>query len=149
MAALTTDQLATIAFETGLDASGALTTTTGWRWNNDTPATYLDGGSGHKWGGGAAGTAATISYYYDSGSNWTAAEQATFASAMALWAAVANVKFVQAATPAAANAVFYRYGTTTTPAGLTLDKGEAYLKVTYGPGLPGDTTLPAMVCSRP
>ena len=93
--------------------------------------------------GGAAGTAATISYYYDSGSNWTAAEQATFASAMALWAAVANVKFVQAATPAAANAVFYRYGTTTTPAGLTLDKGEAYLKVTYSPGQTGDTTLPA------
>ena len=73
----TTDQLNTIGFITGIDANGALTTANGWTWNGDNPATYGASGSAHKWGGGAAGDAGRHRhfYYFDPGSNWSAAEQ--------------------------------------------------------------------------
>ena len=55
MSGLTTDQLNSISFLSGVNADGTLATTTGWRWNDNTPATYSNVGSAHKWGGGAAG----------------------------------------------------------------------------------------------
>ncbi len=148
MSGLTSDQLATIAFETGLDANGKLNSVNGWRWNDDIPATYGkddgDGGSAHKWGGGAAGTSGgTVNYYFDSGSKWSTAEQGIFTSTMALWSAEANITCTQVSTPAAATLVFYRYGTTTTPQGVKLEKGSAYSLASYDTGKPGDTTLPA------
>ena len=144
------DGLATIAFLTGVDASGHLNTVTGWRWNEDTPATYGNVGSAHKWGGGAAGTAGgTVSYYFDAGSNWSAAEQTAFKSALALWSAVANITFTMVDSAAAADTVFYRQSSTTSPlpAGVTLEKAQTYLSATYTAGLPGATTLPGIQSS--
>ncbi len=44
---------------------------------------------------GAAGTAGgTVAYTFDPGSNWSAAEQATFKAAMAIWSDEANISFV-------------------------------------------------------
>ena len=143
---VSTDGLATVDFLTGVDSSGRLNTVTGWRWAGDTPATYTySDGSAHKWDGGAAGTAGTAKYYFDPGSNWSAAEQATFKSALALWSAVADVTFTMVDTLAAADAVFYRQSSTTSPlpTDVTLDPGKTYLGATYTAGAPGAASLPA------
>ncbi len=144
------DGLATVGFLTGVDASGRLNTLTYWRWAQDIPATYTysglaSDGSAHKWGGGAAGTAGTVRYYFDPGSNWSAAEQTAFKSAMALWSAVANVTFTRVDTLAAANTVYYRQSSTTSPLppNVTLTKGMTFVDSDYTAGAPGATSLPA------
>jgi serralysin len=74
MSGLTSTERATIAFETGLDPNGTLNSVNGWRWDGNTPAGYGSYGSAHKWAGGAAGTSGgTVTYYFDPGSNWSAA----------------------------------------------------------------------------
>jgi serralysin len=45
-----------------------------------------------KWGNSRPGTAAAITYLFNPVSEWTSGEQTAFKSAMALWAAVANVQ---------------------------------------------------------
>lgn len=144
------DGLATVDFLTGVDASGRLNTVTGWRWAQDIPATYTytgstSDGSAHKWGGGAAGTAGTDSYYFDPGSNWSAAEQTAFKSAMALWSAVANITFTMVDTLAAANTVYYRQSSTTSPLpkNVTLPKGQTHVGADYTAGAPGAASVPA------
>jgi hypothetical protein len=144
MSGLTSTERATIAFETGLDPNGTLNSVNGWRWDGNTPAGYGSYGSAHKWAGGAAGTSGgTVTYYFDPGSNWSAAEQTMLTAALALWSAVANISFTAVATPAAASMVFYRYGSTTAASqGVSLIAGQTYLSAVYVPNSPGSTTVP-------
>ena len=123
---LSSDQLTSISFENGLDQNSYLISTEFFNWNGNTPATYgnKDGspvGTAHKWGSDSPGTGATVSFYFDTGSNWTAAEQATFYGAMGLWGDEANVKFTAASSETSATLVFYRYGSNTAP--VTLSEG--------------------------
>jgi hypothetical protein len=145
MSGLTSNQQNTIAFMTGLSATGALTAANGWTWNGDNPPTYGTSESAHKWGGGAAGTSGgTVYYYFDPGSNWSAAEQSAITADLALWSAEANITFTATANLASANVVFYRYGSTTAASqGVTLDKGQTYATATYTVGTAGSTVVPA------
>jgi len=56
-----------------------------------------------KWGSGTPGTGADVTYSFASASNWTASEQAAWQGGLALWSAVANIKFTETADAAGAN----------------------------------------------
>lgn len=106
-----TDSAATeVTFLSGVTSSGTVAATSFRTWNDDSPATYNSTQSGaFKWGGSTAGsTGGTISYYFDSSSGWTAAEEAVFRSGLALWSAEANVTFSVASSADAANLVIKR-----------------------------------------
>ena len=135
-------QLATVAFSTGINANGTLDRVNGWDWNGDTPATFgAVNESAHKWGGGAAATnGGTVTYAFDTGSDWTPAEQGIFTAGLALWSDEANIAFVQAPFPLGAELTFYRYGTATAPSPL---ESGAYETDSYSSGNPGDSTVPA------
>jgi Ca2+-binding RTX toxin-like protein len=77
-----------VAFLSGIDADGKLTDESFWG---------LNGGTAFKWGQAVVGTGATISYFFDPKSNFTAIEKATFLKAFGMWSSVANVTFVEAA----------------------------------------------------
>ncbi len=129
-----------VAFLTGVKADGTLTPTSYWGWNGDNPATYNSTWtSARKWGTPTAGTAGgTVDYYFDPGSNWSATEQAQLASGLALWAAVANISFVQTTDSSKAQITFTRG-----------HDGGAYTYTIYngtvGSCLNGGTTLGTIV----
>jgi len=56
-----------------------------------------------KWGSGTPSTGADVTYSFASASNWTASEQAAWQGGLALWSAVANIKFTETADAAGAN----------------------------------------------
>src|SRR5262249_10122389 len=61
----------------------------------------------------------TISYYFDTGSNWTSTERQALAAGLALWSAEANINFVQTTNAGSAQITFKRGsdgGAATTPA---------------------------------
>lgn len=95
MASINSVQDSEITYITGVNAGGVLVAQSFWTWNSDSPATYAGTNFSAKFGSGTAGTGATISYAFDSASNWTATEKAAFGSTAALWSAVANVSFVE------------------------------------------------------
>ena len=58
-----------------------------------------NGDRAHKWGQGVAGTpGGVISYAFDARADFSPTEMATFREALALWASVANVTFVEQGT---------------------------------------------------
>lgn len=133
---ITGGMLATIAYMTGVDSSGALTAQNGWTSSTSVPPTYSTSQSAHKWAGGAAGTGGgVVSYWFDAGSKWTAAEMAAWRGVFALWSAEANITFVPAATQAAAMV-------TLTRSSATDSGGDA--EPTNTPGSAGSTTIPAI-----
>lgn len=99
-----------VAFITGVKADGTLTPYSYWGWNKDNPATYNSTWTrASKFGGTQAGTAGgTVAYYFNPNSNWSATEQAQLASGLALWAAVANINFVQTTDSSKAKITFNR-----------------------------------------
>ncbi len=99
-----------VAFLTGVKSDGTLTPTSYWGWNGDTPATYNSSWTrASKWGGTTAGTAGgTVYYAFNPNSNWSATEQTQLASGLALWAAVANINFVQTTNSSQAGITFTR-----------------------------------------
>jgi len=114
---LPTSELQAISFEDGLSTSGTLNTTNFWNWNDNNPATYggsnSPSGTTFKAGSTTVGTPGTITYYFDPGSDWTAAEETGLKAAMQLWSDESGVSFVQASSAASADETFYRYGSTT------------------------------------
>jgi hypothetical protein len=99
-----------VAFISGVKADGTLTPRSYWGWNGDNPATYNSTWTrASKFGGTTAGTSGgTVYYYFDPKSAWTATEQAQLASGLALWAAVANIKFLPTTTASQAKISFTR-----------------------------------------
>lgn len=139
---LSQDQLNTIAFEDGLNASGAIIANNGWSWAGDIPATYgPQFGGPYKWRGGAAGTSGgTVAYSLDPGSGWTVNEAAVWKAGLALWSSLANVAFTQVSSNATAKLVLYRNPSASGPAGQA---GGAYSSTVEGRATVGSTVLPA------
>lgn len=139
---LTGNQLNSVAFLDGLNKNDVLITNDYWNWDKSDPAKYglaaSPKGTAHKWGAGIGGAGATVSYFFDTGSKWTSAEQSTFQGAMYLWSDEANIKFIPAFSEATAELVFYRYGSPT--AGVALDQGY-YTNDSYQFGTIGTTTI--------
>jgi hypothetical protein len=67
------------------------------------PAGYAGTAEAFKWGDPKPGTGATITYWFDTTSNWTLAERQAFEATMGLWMAVANVELKAAGSSDAAN----------------------------------------------
>jgi serralysin len=80
-----------VEFLTGLNAAGTLDTTDPnfWNWRANNPATYTGSGFAHDWLPGS-----TVTYWFNTSSNWTVSEEASFTDALNLWSAIANVHFV-------------------------------------------------------
>jgi hypothetical protein len=99
-----------VAFISGVKADGTLTQYSYWGWNTDKPATYNNTWvRASKFGGTTAGTTGgTVYYYFDPASNWSATEQTQLSSGLAMWSAVANIKFVQTTNSSQAKISFYR-----------------------------------------
>jgi len=103
------DQLAEVAFLTGVGADGHTDAVNFWTWHRDKPATYPGPDSAHKWLGGTAGSpGGVVRYSFDPASNWSPAEEAGWVSAMTLWSAVANISFVAATEPSQTTLTIYR-----------------------------------------
>ena len=108
---LSATQQAAINYLSGVSPDGTLAATSFTRWNGLTPAGYGDNGSAAKWGAGTAYTSGgTVTYAYDTGSNWTTLEQNTFAASLQLWSDEANITFTPVANVSTAQLVFYRFG---------------------------------------
>jgi serralysin len=96
-----------VAFISGVTASGLVASPSFSTWSNEStddknptvnlPATYGTTSAQQKWGASQTpGTGSgTISYVFNTASNWTATEISVFQSSMALWSAEANVTFNQ------------------------------------------------------
>jgi hypothetical protein len=85
-----------VSFISGVNPDGTIAAQSYWSWNRNNPATYGGYGSAKKFGGNTAGSSGgTVSYSFDTASNWTAGEQSWLAAGLALWSAVANISFVQ------------------------------------------------------
>ena len=117
-----------VSFITSINPDGTVTQNSYWGWNGNTPATYnATWARASKWGGNTAGSAGgTVYYYFNPASKWSASEQAQLASGLALWAAVANIKFVAT--------------TNASQAGITFTRGSdggAYTYTIYGSNTSG------------
>ena len=96
----TASALQEVSYVTGVDAGGMITSTSFWGYSGTTA---------HKWGSGTAGTGASLTYYFDAASGFTATEKATYQRAFAMWSAVANLQFTETASSTGAS-VFLRRG---------------------------------------
>ena len=96
----TASALQEVSFLTGVNPDGTLTSTSYWG---------QTGRTAHKWGSGTAGTGASLTYYFDAASGFTATEKATYQRAFAMWSAVANLQFTETASSTGAS-VFLRRG---------------------------------------
>lgn len=97
-----------IAFISGVDGNGIVVPISFTTWNGLVPPGYLDQSKAVKWGLPTPGTEATISYFFEEDSHWSADEMTAWRSGMALWSAVADIKFVEHAEEATANFVIER-----------------------------------------
>lgn len=61
-----------------------------------------------KWGSGTAGTGADVTYAFAATSGWTASEKAAWQGGLALWSAVADIKFIETDSAASANFTIIR-----------------------------------------
>lgn len=113
-----------VAFISSVASNGTLASKSFYSWNLNTPATYSSQWtSARKWGGTAAGSSGgTVSYYFDPTSKWSATEEKWLAAGLALWAAVANVKFVQVTSSTKADITFRR-----------TNDGSSYTYALYNP----------------
>ena len=93
-----------IAFLSGVSENGTVVPVSFDTWNFAIPADYDPFISrSTKWGDPRPGTGASVSYFFDAASNWTAVERTAWQGGMALWSAVANVSFTEAASANTAN----------------------------------------------
>ena len=76
-----TDQ---VSYLNGIAADGSLTSNSYWGDNGETA---------FKYGAPTVGTGATITYFFDEGSDFTAKEKATWLRAFAMWSSVADITF--------------------------------------------------------
>lgn len=85
-----TEGLNMVTFMTGLTATGASAGQSYALWRGDTPASYSNVGAGRANGWGAG---ATVSYAFDPGAGFTAADKAAYITALTLWHDEANLNF--------------------------------------------------------
>src|SRR5205823_5647159 len=88
-----------VSYLNALNPDGSLDATSFWGAN---------GLSAFKYGSPTAGTGATISYFFDPASSFSAQEKATFQMGLAMWSSVANVTFVVASSAGAADVLMHR-----------------------------------------
>lgn len=146
MATINSAQETEVTYISGLTAGGILAAQSFWTWNDDNPATYGGTNFTAKFGSATPGSGANISYGFDMASGWTATEQGAFASTAALWAAVANITFTQAA-PAEADIVITRATDGTASAGQSRFIPSQTGSASVGRALDGtidiDTSVPS------
>jgi serralysin len=100
---------AEVAFISGVTSSNQVAATSFWTWNSDNPATYSTTSNAVKWGSSTPGTSGgTVTYWFDTASNWSLTEKNALISGLALWSAEANIAFSLAANATSANFIFYR-----------------------------------------
>ncbi|MBC7986133.1 MAG: M10 family metallopeptidase C-terminal domain-containing protein [Sphingomonadaceae bacterium] len=136
-----TDQ---VGFLNALNPNGSLDT--------DPNNSYWEfsGETARKWDTPTAGTSATVKYFFDPSSGFSANEENTFLKAFGLWEAVADITFVEANTVAQADVLLtrgndgsaYFLGNTTNGSGSTLGSyvGQTLISVddsTFGFELTG------------
>ena len=96
-----------VAFISGVAENGTVVGNSYW-----TMHPRIDGNTNQslatKWGSGTPGTGADVTYSFAAASNWTASEKAAWEGGLALWSAVADIKFIAAADAASANFVIIR-----------------------------------------
>ena len=61
-----------------------------------------------KWGSNGRRNGADVTYSFATTSNWTAGEKAAWQGGLALWSAVANIKFIETIDAASANFTIIR-----------------------------------------
>ena len=88
----------TVAFISGVTSAATVAGTSYGTWNGNSPATYNTTQSlAYKWGDTTLfpeGSGARISYWFDTPSAWTQAEQNAFLAGLHLWEALANLHFI-------------------------------------------------------
>jgi Peptidase M10 serralysin C terminal len=100
---------AEVAFISGVTSSNTVVATSYLTWNGDNPATYSTTSFARKWGSPTPGTSGgTVTYWFDTASNWNTTEQNALVSGLDLWSAEADIAFTHAASAASANFIFYR-----------------------------------------
>jgi hypothetical protein len=98
-----------VAFISGVTSLNTVAATSYWNWNGNNPGTYSNTSRAVKWGSPTPGTSGgTVTYWFDTVSNWTPTEQNALASGLGLWSAEANISFSLAVNAASANFIFYR-----------------------------------------
>ena len=139
---LATEEQATLGFMTGVSASGQLTIqNNGWSWDpNANGVVYDTYAWAHKWGGGAAGTQASVTYAIDPSSGFTAAETGIIVAALALWSAECGISFTPATGGAAAQVNFYLDGAANNPGGT---ESGVYTNFAAPNGSYGSVSIPA------
>jgi serralysin len=98
------DGLAMIGFLTGETAAGGLVSQSFASWDGQSPAGYSgSNGIAANWGKGAV-----VTYAFNLASNYSAAEQSVYLTALTLWHDVANISFVAASSYGVAQIQFIR-----------------------------------------
>ncbi len=100
---LTASQLATITYEAGADATGAVSDASFNKWFNSAPLDIP---------GPAVGTGITVTFGFDPGSTFTATQQSFMAQSLAIWSGLSNLNFTYTATPTTATLLFIAVGKT-------------------------------------
>ena len=95
-----------VTFISGVTSAAKVAATSYGNWSyagGNTPATYDDHFAWYatKWGSTTLSTSGTpggtVTYWFDTASNWSMTEQDAFVSGLALWSAVADITFSAAA----------------------------------------------------
>ena len=95
-----------VSYINGLTASNGIAATSYWTYDGFFVHKWINGTSDYQGPAGVGG--GTVTYAFDTASDWTAAEQASFVAGLALWSAVANIQFVPASSPSDTDVLFVR-----------------------------------------
>lgn len=128
-----------VSYINGLNPNGTIGTVNFWH--------DVGGNTAYKYGPATAGTGATISYDFQAASSFTATEMETMLNAMAMWESVANVHFVAAVSPGAADLQFRRgadgnafeSGAVSNGSGATIGQHVAQAFISIDTNVPGFT----------
>jgi Ca2+-binding RTX toxin-like protein len=134
-----------VSFINGLNPDGTINGDSYWGGTGDTA---------YKFGSSTAGTGAVISFGYDPASAFTPQEQQAFQLGLAMWASVANVRFVAASSAGAADILMRRgndgdaktFAPTSNGSGITLGQvtGQVVISIdtsSYGFDMSGSFSL--------
>lgn len=98
-----------VTFLIGVDDANRVAEPTFATWDEkDDPPGYYDTSTALKWGSSTPGTGATVSYFFTTASGWTESEQMAWKGGLAMWSAVADITFVEAASADTANFLITR-----------------------------------------
>jgi hypothetical protein len=96
-----------VAFISGVAENGTVVGNSYWTMHARIDG-ITDKSRAAKWDSGTPGTGADVTYAFAAASDWTASEKAAWEGGLALWSAVADIKFIAAADAANANFVIMR-----------------------------------------